>query len=175
MMDSKARTVTTGGLLLALGVLFPQVFHLVGGPATGGVWLPMHIPVLLAGCFLGPWWGLVLGGIAPCLGTLFLGMPTLARLPFMVLELAAYGFFAGLCLKKGRLPLWVSLPLAQLAGRLVYALSLFVAGDLLQLGGFSAVMAWSATLAGLPGLVLQWVLVPLVWYTTKKAGWLTRD
>ena len=103
MTSSKARTVAAGGLLLALGVLFPQVFHLVGGPAAGGVWLPMHIPVLLGGFFLGPWRGLALGGITPCLSA-FTGMPPLIRLPFMVCELAAYGFFAGLAIRRLKLP-----------------------------------------------------------------------
>lgn len=174
MTSSKARTVAVGGLLLALGVLFPQVFHLVGGPAAGGVWLPMHIPVLLGGFFLGPWWGLALGVITPCLSA-FTGMPSLVRLPFMVCELAAYGFFAGLTTRRFKLPVWAGLPLAQLAGRLIYALALFVAGSLLHLGAFSAVAAWTATVAGLPGIVLQWILVPLLLLAARKAGWMQRD
>jgi len=46
------RKIASGGLFLALAVLLPQVFHLIGGPSAGKTFLPMHIPVLLAGCFL---------------------------------------------------------------------------------------------------------------------------
>ena len=93
----------------------------------------------------------------------------------MVCELAAYGFFAGLAIRRLKLPVWAGLPLAQLAGRLIYALALFVAGRLLHLGAFSAAAAWTATVAGLPGIVLQWILVPLLLLAARKAGWLQRD
>jgi len=52
---------------------------------------------------------------------------------------------------------------------------LFVAGRLLHLGAFSAAAAWTATVAGLPGIVLQWILVPLLLLAARKAGWLQRD
>ena len=44
------RKIALGGLFLALAGLFPQVcLHLIGGPAAGRIFLPMHIPVMLAG------------------------------------------------------------------------------------------------------------------------------
>ena len=42
------------GLLVAVGVLLPQVFHIFGSSAAGMVFLPMHIPVLRGGLLLGP-------------------------------------------------------------------------------------------------------------------------
>ena len=39
--------------LVALAVVLPQIVHLAAGQAGGVTWLPMYLPVLLAGCLLG--------------------------------------------------------------------------------------------------------------------------
>ena len=46
-------------LAVAVSVLLPQLFHAVGavsglGAALGSTFLPMHLPVLLAGLIAGP-------------------------------------------------------------------------------------------------------------------------
>ncbi|MDK2836719.1 MAG: hypothetical protein PWP21_1496, partial [Thermosediminibacterales bacterium] len=51
-MDLKK--VVTGGFFVALGIVLPIGFHMVGGSSVGKMLLPMHIPVLLAGFFTGP-------------------------------------------------------------------------------------------------------------------------
>lgn len=48
---STAKKLTYSSLFLALGLVVPQLFHLLGG--AGPVFLPMHLPVLLAGFYLG--------------------------------------------------------------------------------------------------------------------------
>ena len=40
------KNIVKGALFIALGVLIPQIFHSIG---AGPMFLPMHIPVLLAG------------------------------------------------------------------------------------------------------------------------------
>ena len=55
-----------------------MLFHLAGG--MGVVFLPMHLPVLLAGFFLGPRFGLLVGIITPLLSSLLTGMPPLLPL-----------------------------------------------------------------------------------------------
>lgn len=161
-----SRAAAYGGLILALGVLLPQVFHLVGGPAMGGVLLPMHLPVLLGGFLLGPVWGVVIGAVTPALSALLFGMPAMPRLLFMILELAAYGLFTGLFYRVLRLPSLVSLLLAMAAGRAVYFLSLLFTLNVLglHLPGMSS--AWlalaDAVVQGLPGILVQVVLVPLL-------------
>lgn len=52
-------------MILAAGVLLPQVFHLLGGAQAGGMFLPMHFPVIIGGFFLGPVYGLLLGVLTP--------------------------------------------------------------------------------------------------------------
>ena len=44
------RQLTVSGFFIALGLILPMLFHLAGG--MGVVFLPMHLPVLLAGFFL---------------------------------------------------------------------------------------------------------------------------
>ena len=49
-----------GGLLVALGILLPQAFHIFGQNA-GMIFLPIQIPVLFAGMLLGPYYGGLIG------------------------------------------------------------------------------------------------------------------
>ena len=55
-------------MYLALAVLLPVGFHMLG--VAGRIFLPMHIPVLLAGFLVGPYCGLIVGLIAPGLSFL---------------------------------------------------------------------------------------------------------
>lgn len=147
-----------GALLIALGVLLPQVFHLIGGQAAGGLLLPMHLPVLIGGLLLGPYYGAAVGVITPLISFLLTGMPPAARLPFMLVELVAYGIISGAF--RNRFHLYGSLILAQVGGRMAYALALWV-GVLIfgtEISPLAAVGA--AVLTGLPGIIIQWVCVP---------------
>lgn len=49
----KTRKLTFGALCLALSLLLPQAFHLLGMQQAGQLFLPMHIPVLIGGMVLG--------------------------------------------------------------------------------------------------------------------------
>ena len=55
-------TVTGTALLLGMGAVLPIVFH--GMPLGGRIFLPMHIPALVAGLLLGPVGGLIVGAVA---------------------------------------------------------------------------------------------------------------
>ncbi|MBQ9115423.1 MAG: ECF transporter S component, partial [Clostridia bacterium] len=59
--------LTYAAMLAAIAVLFPQLFHLTGIPGAGQMFLPMHIPVLICGLWLGPFCGGAVGAIAPLL------------------------------------------------------------------------------------------------------------
>lgn len=163
-----------GALLIAVGVLLPQIFHLIGGPAAGGLFLPMHIPVLLAGLLLGPYFGAVVGVLSPVISFLTMGMPPAARLPFMLLELCAYGLLSGLFYKK-RVPLYLSLILAQIGGRAVYALSLLAASSLLELNAPPVLTAWTAVVTGIPGIAVQLIFIPPIVVLLKKVIHFDRD
>ena len=69
---NRALNVSTSAMFLALGVLFPLLFHAVG---LGSQFSPMHLPVLLAGMICGPLSGLIVGFLAPFISSLVSGMP----------------------------------------------------------------------------------------------------
>lgn len=91
---NRALNVSTSAMFLALGVLFPLLFHAVG---LGSQFSPMHLPVLLAGMICGPLSGLIVGFLAPFISSLVSGMPPVFPMAVaMAFELAVYGFVAGL-------------------------------------------------------------------------------
>lgn len=172
-MRVKTKSMVFGGLLLALGVLLPQVFHLIGGSATGGMLLPMHIPVLIGGFLLGPVYGLFIGIITPLLSFVLTGMPPMAPIPrllFMVFELAAYGAFAGLFYRRLKLNLYVSLIAAQLLGRISLAIGILLTTLLLQIDVPVIATVTGAVTTGLPGILIQLIFIPPLLYALKKAG-----
>jgi len=165
--------LTRGALLLAVGVVLPQVFHLFGGTA-GTVFLPMHIPVLLAGMLVGPLPGLIVGFFSPVLSHLITGMPPMLPLPiliFMMVELPIMGLVSGLLYRKLRLNIFFSLIAAMLAGRVFLGLTfMFMSGIL----GYQLPPLWTyisgAVVTGIPGIVIQLILIPLLAYRTERGS-----
>lgn len=188
------RKISFGGLLLSIGIVLPQVFHLTGGPTSGATFLPMHIPVLIAGLLLGPVFGAGIGAITPIISSMMTGMPPAARMPFMVAELAIYGLVAGLLyhalgLCRFRFPrratpearpdvtdperligLYISLILAMFAGRVVYALSLLVMNRLFGLENADPASVWAAIVFGIIGIAIQIVIIPPIIFALQKGG-----
>lgn len=153
--------------IVALAVVLPQLVHLIAGQPGGVQWLPMYLPVLLGGCLLGWAWGLGIGVASPIVSFLITSvfgnsMPALARLPFMVAELAVFAAVAGLFSKKIAENGWMAFPavlLAQLSGRAVFMLSVIVFQSVTP---FTPSVIWSQIQTGLLGMVLQAVIVPFI-------------
>ena len=97
-------------------------------------------------------------------------MPSSAMLPFMIIELAMYGLISGLLAEK-KLPTIAKLLAAQLGGRAVRAAAILFGYYLLQTKIAPSVILTSIY-AGLPGLMLQWVIIPLVifWINSKASN-----
>jgi len=160
-MRKHTKTLTFTALLLALGIALPHLVHSIGGQPAGAMWLPLHLVALVAGLCFGPVSGLMVGALSPLLRFAILGMPPPPLLWFMILEVAAYGAAAGLFRKQMKMPAWVSLLFAQLIGRGVRMLSLVVAASLFGFEGPAAMAVLTTELvAGLPGIALQWAVVP---------------
>lgn len=156
---------------VAGALALPQIFHFAGlaaglGPALGETFLPMHLPVILAGMLLGPVVGHLVGLAAPVLSFLSAGMPAAAVLPFMTVELAAYGLLGGL-LKNKRLALPIKLAAVQMGGRVAKAAALAAVAGAVG-SNLTPVSVLTATVNGLPGLLLQWLIVPLVFVWVSK-------
>jgi len=126
------------------------------------VLLPMHLPVLLCGLLCGPYWGLVCGVATPLLSSVLTGMPpAYPMLPIMLAQLAVIGLVGGLL--HGRLGkhLFLSIPAAVLSGWAAYGL-VFAALLLGSGGQLKALSVTGALAMGIPGLVLQFTVVPLL-------------
>ena len=147
-------------LAIVAAVALPQLFHVIGavsgqGTMLGVAFLPMHLPIIFVGLIAGPAVGAIAGATAP------------AMLPLMMVELCAYGLVAGL-LREVKLPSLAKVVIAQLAGRVVLTAATAIA--VFAFGSSKAVAAtWTSDLAaGLPGLALQWALIPLAAYWTES-------
>ena len=165
--------------MLALSIVLPQIFHLTHIPQVGEIFLPMHIPVLLAGFLAGPWFGLFIGAAAPVISHFITNMPPSARLPFMIGELAAYGLVSGLLyykadLKSKKFGTVITLIAAMVAGRAVYAAMLAGASEFFGMENAGAMAAVTAAVKGVYGIALQFVIIPPVVYAVKKAGFLNQ-
>lgn len=166
------RKITVGGLLIAMSILLPQAFHLMGSPQMGQILLPMHLPVLLSGFILGPIFGLFLGIVAPLLSSLITNMPPPHILPFMVLELAGYGFASGLLYKmlgKNKYGIIITLIIALIFGRLIYAITIFVAANLLHISDLGVIVVINATIKGVYGIIAQLIIIPPLIYALRKS------
>lgn len=169
MKHNNIKRIVYGGLLIAVGVLLPQLFHLFGSQA-GQTFLPMHIPVILSGLLIGPWWGGLVALLVPVISSLMTGMPAVPMLYFMLFELVTYAVVSGLLSR--RLNIYLNLLVSILCGRTVYGLSLMVAVNLLGLHfPFANTAAFFGGLVtGLPGVVIQFAAIPLIFFALKKGG-----
>jgi len=153
----------------ALCLVLPMAFHSI--PNAGQVFLPMHIPVLLCGLICGWPYGGVCGLLGPLLSSVITGMPPAAMLPSMMIECCVYGFAAGLMMKYVRTKhavadLYISLVSAMVLGRFVAGLAkawIFTPG--------ASPFAWVTTslVAGIPGIAIQLVLMPMVVFALTRA------
>ncbi len=190
------RGLVFGGLLIAIGIILPMLFHAPGGQAAGKTFLPMHIPVLIGGLLLGPFYGAAIGAITPFINSVATGMPPPAVMPFMVVELGVYGMVAGffyhtlklnrfrfpLSLKEGKAPgkevtnterffgLYTSLILAMIAGRAVYAMALLVANRLFGMEKADPASVPIAIATGIIGIIIQLVIIPPIIFALQKGG-----
>jgi len=115
---SRTQWITQSALFLALALVLPVSLHAFSN-IGGRIFLPMHIPVLLAGFLIGPASGLVVGLLSPGLAHLITGMPPSYAVPLMSLELPLYGLVAGLTYRRLHLNIFISLIVAMIVGRLI--------------------------------------------------------
>lgn len=159
--------------VVGLAVALPQLAHLAIGPGAGIRFLPMYLPVIIGGCMLGWRFGAAVGMASPLVSYLLTSavgtaMPAASRLPFMMLELCVFAAVCGMFSKKIAKNSMMSLPAvlcAQLCGRSVFLLSVVLFG---KSGSLTAEIVLGQIKSGIPGLVCQAVIVPLVVVGMKK-------
>ncbi len=161
MNKTKTYRLVLAGVLVALGVLLPYLTgHMFGLPGT--VFLPMHIPVLLIGLLCGPTFGAIGGVLIPALSSALTGMPPVfPMLPIMIGELVVYGAVSGLLYRRAKMPLLPSMLIAMVGGRIMYGL-VFAGLLLANNGALKALSVTVAFVTGIPGIIAQLILVPLI-------------
>lgn len=172
MNHSQTKNLVGTALCIAFGLILPQVFHLIG---AGPVFLPMHIPVLLCGLCFGWPFGLICGALTPLLSSVLTGMPPLYPTgAAMVFELAAYGVLSGLLYRRFQQNIYLSLVAAMLGGRVVSGLaSALFYGMAGKEYGFQIFLT-GAFITGLPGIILQILVVPILVIALEKGKVITK-
>ena len=158
MKNTKKIVITA--FFVALGVVLPVMFHSIHN--FGGIFCPMHLPVLMCALICGWQYGLVCGALCPLLSSLMTGMPPFAIMPFMIIELCTYGLVSGLVMKKINtkkiyVDLYVSLISAMLIGRVVNG----IAKAVFLTNGYSISVWLTANFVTcLPAIILQLIIIP---------------
>lgn len=158
-MFKKVNQLVLSGIFIALGIVFPMIFHLFGG--AGPIFLPMHIPVLLGGFFL-----------TPFLSSLLTGMPpAFPMMPIMMLELSVYGLgISVICKKISRNP-WLALVPTMILGRLAAGLMVFILTSFFAAKLPSPyVFMTGAVVRGIPGIIIQLIFIPIIVLAIEKSN-----
>ncbi len=173
MHSNRLRWMVVNAVIMALGLTLPVVFHAVG---LGSKFLPMLLPLLLNG-FLSPLgWALFTGAVTPLTSALVTGMPPLYPpvAAVMSVECMVLAGVARLVYGCARPRVWPALVAAVVCSR---ATSIGLSWLVAQLFGLPPRLSAAASLVqGLPGVALQFAVVPLVLKVLKtRRGLLIED
>lgn len=168
------REIVLSGLFIALGIILPMVFHVFG---SGSTFLPMHIPVLIAGFVVSAPFAIAVGAITPILSSLLTGMPTVFPvLPFMIFELATYGGVASFLYRKLNLNVYVSLVCSMIAGRIVSSIVVWVLATFFMAKlPNPIVFITGAITQGIPGIIIQIIFIPAIIFSLNKSRLIVRE
>lgn len=155
----KAKYVIGTILLSGLGVVLPRIFHVLAGTSAGATFLPMHLAVLIAAFTLGTISGSIVAGSSIILSYVLTGMPTLARLPYMLIELLLYVILVNILNKKFNF--CISLIITMILGRILYAGILWGAIHWMKLPTYG-ISVMESIQVGLPGIMIQILCVPFI-------------
>lgn len=168
-MSNVKKSIITA-VCIALCYVIPLMFH--GIQNAGNIFCPMHIPVFICGLICGWQYGLLCGIAGPALSSALSGMPPVAILPSMMVELAVYGTVAGIMMKLVRTKstyadLYISLIVAIVCGRVLAGL----AKALIFARGSYSMSAWIAgsVVTSWPGTVIQLVFIPTIVFALMKS------
>lgn len=118
----------------------------------------MHLTILLVGLLAGPYAGAISGFLGPLASFVLSGMPGIAMLPFMMIELCIYGLAAGLLCN-------VKMPTIGKVVAAAILLAVYAFGN----ENIDVAVIWTSISAGVFGLALQWALLPLIAYPVQQA------
>ena len=166
----KISKMVLSAMFLAIALVLPFLTGQI--PQIGNALCPMHIPVLLCGFFCGPFYGAIVGFVAPLLRALLFGVPPiLPKGIAMAFELMGYGLMSGLMyriLPKKNINVYVSLITAMITGRIIWGVARVLLYGLGQYEFGWKLFLSGAFLTATPGIIVQLVLVPIIVIALKK-------
>lgn len=165
LSSKKAKYIIGTVLLSGIGIALPRIFHILAGSTAGATFLPMHIAVLITALTFGTLSGSIVAGTSVIGSYLLTGMPSLARLPYMLIELLVYTILLSLLNKK--FSSYISLIITIVLGRIIYAGILWIAINGLGLSAYG-ISVIQSTQIGLPGIIIQLICIPLIAEVIKK-------
>lgn len=168
VLSSKKAKYIIGTIgLSGIGIALPRIFHILAGSTAGATFLPMHIAVLIAALTFGITSGCIVAGSSVIFSYLLTGMPTLARMPYMLIELLIYAILLSVFNKKFNS--YISLIATIILGRVLYAGILAVSINVigLQTYGISVI---ESIKTGILGIIIQLILVPFIAKSIQKGA-----
>lgn len=159
LSSKKAKNIIGTVLLSGIGIALPRIFHVLAGSTAGAIFLPMHIAVLIAALTFGTLSATIVAGSSVIFSYLLTGMPTLARLPYMLIELVIYAILLSVFSKK--INSYISLIVTVILGRVLYSGVLFVAINLFGLSTYGISVIESIK-TGIPGIIIQLLCIPFI-------------
>ncbi len=159
LSSRKAKYIVGTILLSGIGIALPRIFHILAGSSAGATFLPMHIAVLIAASVFGALSASIVAGSSVVFSYLLTGMPTLARLPYMLIELVIYAVLLSIFNKKCNT--YIALIATITFGRILYSGVLFVAMNILGLPTYGISVLQSIQ-TSLPGIAIQLICVPFI-------------
>lgn len=165
LSSRKAKYIIGTFLLSGIGIALPRIFHILAGADAGATFLPMHIAILIAALTFGTISSTIVAGSSVVFSYLLTGMPSAARLPYMLIELLIYALLLSVFNKKFNS--YISLILTMVIGRVVYAGILFAAVNILGFSSYGISVIESVKM-GIPGIIIQLICVPFIASSLKK-------
>lgn len=141
-----------------LGIVFPYIFHSFGG--GGRIFLPMHFFIIIGAYILSPIYALTIAVLIPIISSFLTGMPIVYPiLPILIMELITYALVIVFLKRKG---IYKSLILAMISGRIAATLTVFLLKEAMGLTMHPIRYIESSLITGLPGIIFQIILIPII-------------
>ncbi|MCJ7813332.1 hypothetical protein MUP95_08475 [bacterium] len=156
-MGIRTTNLTLSALFIAMGILIPILFHMVG---LGSVFLPMFWPIAACGFFVPFQYTVIVGGLTPVLSSLMTGMPPQPILTKMIFEMIFLSGAIHLFYTKTRFGiLWI-----VLIGVAFSRIILFVSSAAIApiLGLPYEWYAIASLLKNTPGMIILLIMIPII-------------
>jgi len=165
-MSYSGRDIVFGGLLVAIAIVLPILFHAVN---LGSAFLPMFFPVIAAGFLIALPVALAVGLMSPLVSALLTGMPPFFP-PiafFMMAEGVVLAGIPAVFYQRCRWNIYLTLVLTVILDRAVLLCLAVLASRWLDLP--ERAVGISVLIKGIPGILLIFVAVPPLIKMLEKA------